>query len=76
MMTMHMMGRSKRAAIGGIICHGLHRANARLPIFENYEDFERILEQAVERTEDDRHFITVCRYVERNAPRAKFVAKA
>jgi putative transposase len=48
------MGRPKRAAIGGLIYHVLNRANARLPIFEkdeDYEAFERILEQAVERTE-------------------------
>ena len=47
------MGRSKRAAVGGLIYHVLNRANARLPIFEkddDYEAFERILEQAIERT--------------------------
>jgi putative transposase len=48
------MGRPKRAADGGIIYHVLNRANARLPIFEkdgDYEAFEQILEEAVERTE-------------------------
>ena len=47
------MGRAKRAAVGGLIYHVLNRANARLPIFEkdaDYEAFERILEQAIERT--------------------------
>ena len=135
------MGRAKRAAVGGLIYHVLNRANARLPIFEkdeDYEAFERILEQAIERTgtrllsyslmpnhwhlvvqpiengelskftgwltlthtqrwhahrhstgqghvyqgrfksfpiQDDLHFITVCRYVERNALRANLVSK-
>jgi putative transposase len=48
------MGRPKRAADGGIIYHVLNRANARLPIFEkdgDYEAFEQILAEAVERTE-------------------------
>jgi putative transposase len=47
------MGRPKRAADGGLIYHVLNRANARMPIFEKPEDyaaFERVLEQAVERT--------------------------
>ena len=136
------MGRAKRAAVGGLIYHVLNRANARLPIYEkdeDYEAFERILEQAIERTgtrllsyclmpnhwhlvvqpiengelskftgwltlthtqrwhahrhstgqghvyqgrfksfpiQDDHHFITVCRYVERNALRANLVSKA
>ena len=130
------MGRPKRAADGGLIYHVLNRANARLPIFEkdgDYDAFERILADAVERTgtrllayclmpnhwhlvilpiqdgelsrftgwltlthtqrwhahrhstgqghvyqgrfksfpiQDDQHFLTVCRYVERNALRA------
>ena len=136
------MGRAKRAAVGGLIYHVLNRAIARLPFFEKdevYEAFERILEQAIERTgtrllsyclmpnhwhlvvqpiengelskftgwltlthtqrwhahrhstgqghvyqgrfksfpiQDDLHFITVCRYVERNALRANLVSKA
>ena len=47
------MGRPKRASDGGLIYHVLSRANARMPIFEtddDYEAFERILEEAVERT--------------------------
>ena len=47
------MGRPKRAADGGLIYHVLNRANARLPIFEkagDYEAFERVLSEAVERT--------------------------
>jgi REP element-mobilizing transposase RayT len=47
------MGRPKRADDGGLIYHVLNRANARLTIFENdgdYEAFERVLEEAVERT--------------------------
>lgn len=136
------MGRPKRAADGGLIYHVLNRANARLPIFEkagDYEAFERVLSEAVERTgtrllaycllpnhwhlvvlpiedgelsrftgwltlthtqrwhahrhstgqghvyqgrfksfpiQDDQHFITVCRYVERNALRANLVKRA
>ena len=127
------MGRPKRAADGGLIYHVFNRANARMTIFEKPEDFaafERVLEEAVERTktrllaysvmsthwhlvlwpredgelsrftgwltlthtqrwhahrhstgsghlyqgrfksfpvQDDDHFFTVCRYVERNA---------
>lgn len=48
------MGRPKRVADGGLIYHVLNRANARMTIFEkpeDYEAFEQILEQAVERTE-------------------------
>jgi REP element-mobilizing transposase RayT len=46
------MGRAKRAADGGLIYHVLNRGNARMTIFEkdgDYEAFECILEQAVER---------------------------
>jgi putative transposase len=136
------MGRPKRAADGGLIYHVLNRANVRMTIFQKPEDyaaFERVLEQAVERTktrllayclmpnhwhlvvwpetdgelsrfvgwltlthtqrwhaqrhstgsghlyqgrfksfplENDEHFLTVCRYVERNALRAKLVRRA
>ena len=136
------MGRPKRAADGGWVYHVLNRANGRLPIFEQDEDyaaFERVLEEAVERTgtrllsyclmpnhwhlvvwphedgelsrfvgwltlthtqrwhahrhsagtghlyqgrfksfpiQEDDHFLTVCRYVERNALRAKLVKRA
>ena len=48
------MGRPKRAADGGVIYHVLNRANARMPIFEkdgDYEAFEVVLQEAVERTE-------------------------
>src|SRR5208283_908834 len=47
------MGRPKRADDGDLIYHVLNRANARMTIFEkdhDYEAFERILEEAVERT--------------------------
>jgi putative transposase len=47
------MGRPKRAADGGLIYHFLNRANARMAIFEKPEDyaaFERVLEEAVNRT--------------------------
>ena len=136
------MGRPKRAAEGGLVYHVLNRANARMTIFEDgadYEAFEKVLEQAVERTEmrllaycvmpnhwhlvvwprqsgelsrfvgwltlthtqrrhahrrsagsghvyqgrfksfpvcEDDHFLTVCRYVERNALRANMVKRA
>jgi hypothetical protein len=46
------MGRSQRAADGGMVYHVLNRGNARMPIFESdadYEALERVLEQAVER---------------------------
>ncbi len=46
------MGRPHRPALGGYVYHVLNRANARLPIFEEREDFaafERVLEEAVER---------------------------
>jgi putative transposase len=42
------MGRPKRAADGGLVCHVLNRANARVTIFEDQEDdaaFERVLEE-------------------------------
>jgi len=47
------MGRSQRVAAGGYVYHVLNRANARMTIFEDagdYEAFENILLQAVERT--------------------------
>jgi REP-associated tyrosine transposase len=46
------MGRPKRAADGGIVYHVLNRANGRLTIFRkeaDYDAFERIIEEAVER---------------------------
>ena len=136
------MGRSNRVTQGGLVYHVLNRANARRTIFENdadYEAFEQILEQAVDRTgmrllaycvmpnhwhlmlwprktgelssftgwltlthtqrhhanrrsagtghvyqgrfksfpvQHDRHLQTACRYVERNALRAKLVKRA
>ncbi len=48
------MGRPLRAALGGYVYHVLNRANARMPIFDDdkdYEAFERVLAEAVERTE-------------------------
>lgn len=48
------MGRPHRAAEGGYVYHVLNRANARMTIFRNdadYEAFERVLIEAVERTE-------------------------
>jgi len=47
------MGRPKRADDGGLIYHVLNRANARMTIFAkdaDYEAFEGVLEEAVERT--------------------------
>lgn len=47
------MGRPQRAAQGGYVYHVLNRANARMTILENkgdYEAFEKVLAQAVERT--------------------------
>jgi hypothetical protein len=47
------MGRPKRAADGGLVYHVLNRANARMTIFEKPDDyaaFERVLEEAIERT--------------------------
>jgi putative transposase len=47
------MGRPQRAALGGYVYHVLNRANARLTIFQkdqDYEAFEVVLLQAVERT--------------------------
>ena len=136
------MGRPPRVATGGLVYHVLNRANARMRIFdkaEDYEAFERVLEEAVDRTktrllaycvmpthwhmvvwpreddelsrftgwialthtrrwhahrhstgsghlyqgrfksfpiQDDGHFLTVCRYVERNALRANLVDRA
>ena len=136
------MGRAKRAADGGLIYHVLNRGNARMTIFEkagDYEAFENILEQAVERygteilawclmpnhwhlvvkphedgelsrfvgwlslthtqrwhahyhnpgsghlyqgrfksfpVQEEEHFLTVCRYVERNPLRANLVSRA
>ena len=48
------MGRPKRANQGGYVYHVLNRANARMPIFEDegdYGAFEKVLAQAVERTQ-------------------------
>jgi putative transposase len=48
------MGRPHRAALGGYVYHVLNRANARLTIFDSdgdYQAFEEILAEAVERTE-------------------------
>lgn len=136
------MGRPKRAADGGVVYHVLNRGNARRTIFEkdgDYEAFERILEEAVERygthllawclmpnhwhlvvkphedgelsrfvgwftlthtqrrhahyhstgsghlyqgrfkafpVQEEHYFLTVCRYVERNALRANLVERA
>jgi len=136
------MGRPLRAAQAGYVYHVLNRANARMTIFESpgdYEAFEHVLEQAVERTatrllaycvlpnhwhllvwpredgelsrfvgwltlthtqrwhahrhsigsghvyqgrfksfpvQEDGHFLTVARYVERNALRAGLVRRA
>ena len=55
------MGRPRRVAEGGYVYHVLNRANARLTIFEvaaDYEAFERVLQQAVERTET--RLLTYC----------------
>ena len=136
------MGRARRAAEGGYVYHVLNRANARLQIFDDaadYEAFENVLLQAVERSktrllaycvmpnhwhlvvwprqdgelsrfigwltlthtqrwhahrhsagaghlyqgrfksfpvQEDEHFYTVARYVERNAVRANLVRRA
>ncbi len=136
------MGRPKRATDGGVIYHVLNRGNARMTIFEkdgDYEAFERIPEEAVERygtdllawcllpnhwhlvvkphtdgelsrfvgwftlthtqrwhahyhntgnghlyqgrfksflVQEEDYFLTVCRYVERNALRANLVERA
>ena len=48
------MGRPHRAAEPGYVYHVLNRANARMTIFErdpDYEAFEKVLSEAVERTE-------------------------
>ena len=48
------MGRPHRAAEGGYVYHVLNRANARMTIFDDdgdYEAFETVLAEAVERTE-------------------------
>jgi putative transposase len=136
------MPRPRRAAEGGLIYHALNRASARGAIFhtdDDYEAFERVLAQAVARSDmqllayclmpdhfhlllwprgdgdlssfmrwltlthtqrwharqrtagtghlyqgrfksfpvqPDEHFLTVCRYVERNALRAGLVERA
>ena len=47
-----IMGRPKRAAKGGLIYHVLNRANARMTIFEEDDDyiaFESVLAEAVAR---------------------------
>ena len=58
------MGRPKRAADGGLIYHVLNRANARMTIFEkkeDYEAFERVLEEAVERVRSAKHIFLLSR---------------
>jgi putative transposase len=136
------MGRPRRAADGGLVYHVLNRGNARMTIFDgdaDFEAFENILEEAVERfgtdllawclmpnhwhlvlrphadgelsrfvgwltlthtqrwhahrkspgsghlyqgrfksfpVQDEQHFLSVCRYVERNALRARLVRRA
>jgi len=50
---MSVMGRPRRAALGGVVCHVLNRANARARIFDDdadYAAFLRIAGQAVRRT--------------------------
>jgi putative transposase len=47
------MGRPQRAALGGYVYHVVNRANARMTIFRqqaDYEAFEAVLAQAVERS--------------------------
>ena len=47
------MGRPKRADDGGLSYHVLNRAHPRMTIFEkdgDYEAFERVLQEAVDRT--------------------------
>jgi len=59
------MGRARRAAEGGYVCHVLNRANARMTIFAaageyetgeygtgDREAFEQVLAEAVERGDD------------------------
>jgi putative transposase len=49
---LNQVGRPRRAAQGGIVYHILNRANARLTIFEDEDDFiafERVLAEAVTR---------------------------
>lgn len=136
------MPRIKRTNVGGYVYHVLNRANARVQIFDNYEDyklFENILEEAIEKfnvkilaycimpnhfhlvlypenegdlsifmgwvtnthtrrwhtqkgtvgqghlyqgryksfiCQDDNHFLTLVKYVEQNALKAKLVKKA
>lgn len=136
------MPRIQRTDVGGYVYHVLNRANARVQIFDHDEDyqlFERILEEAVEKfalrllaycvmpnhwhlmlypkhdgdlarfmgwlsnthtrrwhsekgtigqghlyqgryksfiCQDDHHFLTLARYVERNAKKANLVKKA
>jgi putative transposase len=46
------MGRPLRTAVGGLVYHVLNRVNARMRIFDkrkDYEAFERILAEAVQR---------------------------
>ena len=48
------MSRSKRASVEGWNCHVWNHANAKSPIIktpEDFETFERVLVEAVERTE-------------------------
>ena len=48
------MDRPKRSAKGGLVYHVWNRANARMTIFEkdeDYEAFERIVGEALARTE-------------------------
>ena len=48
------MGRPHRTATGEYVYHVLNRANTRMPIFEDDEDyiaFEKVLAEAVERTQ-------------------------
>lgn len=47
------MGRTPRAAEGGLVYHALNRANGRLTLFEDdaaYEAFVRVLSEAVDRS--------------------------
>jgi putative transposase len=47
-----VIGRPLRAAQGGLVYHALNRANGRLAIFEDDNDFagfERVLAEAVNR---------------------------
>jgi hypothetical protein len=74
-----LMPRTARAAQGGFCYHVLNRGNARAEVFHKHYGSSGHVWQGRFKAfpiEQDEHFLTVVRYVERNPLRANLVPKA